>query len=90
MMNLTASLPQLDNNDLFTDLNLGADPVDDLDLDLDNDAMLGGYPPATLNPSRYMGNSEIRDSISEDSAVGSSPSYVSFQAIIVSLDTLWH
>jgi len=74
-MNLTASLPQLDNNDLFTDLNLGADPVDDLDLDLDNDAMLGGYPPATLNPSRYMGNSEIRDSISEDSAVGSSPSY---------------
>ena len=85
MMNLTASLTDITDTQLFSELNNMPTTVEDLDFDLNvnTDAMLGGYPPATLNPSssgRYTGgggSSEMRDSISVDSAVGSSPSYVS-------------
>ena len=83
-MNLTASLTDITDTQLFSELNNMPTTVEDLDFDLNvnTDAMLGGYPPATLNPSsssRYTGgsSSEMRDSISVDSAVGSSPSYVS-------------
>lgn len=73
LMNISSTLPDIDPT-LFPDLDMNS--VDDLDLDLDSEHVgLLGYLP-TPNPSRYT-SSEIRDSISDDSAVGSSPAHVS-------------